>query len=192
MASRSLGTKTSIWSSRPQHLAGPHAAGVPAHAAVDHRALFAQSRHPVRQVPLHADVGRADAGSADRPLERVRLLLVGDELALVDAGERDRDRALEPGRAAQPGEIEIGLSRQHGHHVQSERIVAELGQQSGPGAQPGSRHGPVRHAARRELERRRRRPPPRARAVGTPAKTRSQNTEPAKSRSRCGVSVLGT
>ena len=26
------------------------------------------------------------------------------------------------------------------------RIVAELGQQSGPGAHPGSRHGPVRHA----------------------------------------------
>ena len=37
--------------------------------------------------------------------------------------------------------------------MQAERIVAELGQQSGPGAHPGSRHGPVRHAARRELER---------------------------------------
>ena len=102
---------------------------------------------------MHADVGRADAGSVDRPLEWVGLLLVGDEFALVHTRQRDRDRALEPGRTAQPSEIEIGLSRQNGHHVQSERIVAELGQQSGPGAHPGSRHGPVRHAARRELER---------------------------------------
>ena len=118
MASRSLGTKTSICVESAEDLAGPHAAGVPTHAAVDRRALSrsratqsGRSRCMLTWVAPHA-------GSVDRPLERVGLLLVGDELALVHAGQRDRDRALEAGRAAQPSEIEIGLGRQHADHVQ--------------------------------------------------------------------------
>jgi Family 4 glycosyl hydrolase C-terminal domain len=64
--------------------------------------------------------------SVDRPLQWLGLLLVGDEFPLVRTRQRDRDRALEPGRPAEPREIEVGLSRQNRHHVHQIGLMQQV------------------------------------------------------------------
>ena len=126
----------------PQHLRGPLPRRVPTDPADDERALGPQAAHPGRDLVGDADVRGGDRAVVGGELEVAEPLLVGEEAAVVGAGERDRDRALVAGHVRQPRRVEGGLRVEQGVDVAPERVVAEPGEQPRGRADPGGGDGP--------------------------------------------------